>query len=257
MEPRKCSKCNKFKEISEFYKSASSKSGYETQCKKCRRTYKKTWYEKNKDLKEKRKSSKLYYERNKEKVLKRHKTYREKNKSKIIKYQKEYNERYRKQNKRYFEEYYKEHKAEYAKRNKKCQRKMRETNIKFNITQRISMQIHYILKKSKNNISWRKFVNYNADILKNHLESTISNKYSWSNFLDGSLQIDHIIPVSAYKFESYEDIEFKKCWSLKNLRLIEAKKNRQKYNKVDWALIKKYNLFDILPKQLEEQRELK
>ncbi len=50
---------------------------------------------------------------------------------------------------------------------------------------------------------------------------------------------------------SYEDEDFKKCWSLKNLRLMEASANIIKGNKLDKYLIEKYNLFDILPEGIK------
>lgn len=38
-------------------------------------------------------------------------------------------------------------------------------------------------------------------------------------------QIDHIIPHSTFKYTSMVDENFQKCWSLKNLRPLNAKQN--------------------------------
>ena len=38
-------------------------------------------------------------------------------------------------------------------------------------------------------------------------------------------QIDHIIPHSTFKYTSMKDNEFKKCWSLSNLRPLNSKQN--------------------------------
>jgi hypothetical protein len=38
-------------------------------------------------------------------------------------------------------------------------------------------------------------------------------------------QLDHIIPHSDLPYDSVEDENFKKCWSLENLRPLSAKQN--------------------------------
>ena len=38
-------------------------------------------------------------------------------------------------------------------------------------------------------------------------------------------QIDHIIPHSEFPYSSMQDENFKKCWSLNNLRPYSAKQN--------------------------------
>ena len=53
---------------------------------------------------------------------------------------------------------------------------------------------------------------------------------NWENY--GSYwHIDHIKPKSLFIFESLEDEEFKQCWSLNNLRPLEAKENIRKGNR--------------------------
>jgi hypothetical protein len=46
---------------------------------------------------------------------------------------------------------------------------------------------------------------------------------TWDNY--GEWHIDHIIPISAFNFNSPEDFDFKRCWALKNLRPIWAHDN--------------------------------
>jgi hypothetical protein len=88
-----CSKCKTFKSLEEsFGKNKSTKDGYQSYCKECKRNSNNASYHKNKDkwsdyVKEYRKNNKElinkkdrdYYERNRDKVLERHKIYREKN----------------------------------------------------------------------------------------------------------------------------------------------------------------------------------
>ena len=53
------------------------------------------------------------------------------------------------------------------------------------------------------------------------------------DYLNGKLQLDHIMPLSSYNFESADDEEFKEAWSLKNLQLLLASDNRSKNDKLD------------------------
>ena len=76
------------------------------------------------------------------------------------------------------------------------------------------------------------------DELKSHLEQQFESWMNWKNYgkynkntwndndqLTWTWQIDHIIPHSTFNYESMEDEEFKKCWSLDNLRPYSSKQN--------------------------------
>jgi 5-methylcytosine-specific restriction endonuclease McrA len=66
--------------------------------------------------------------------------------------------------------------------------------------------------------SWRDAVGYSTSELKKHLERRFLPGMTWDNYGRGGWHIDHIIPVSAFNFTSVDDIDFKRCWALKNLR---------------------------------------
>jgi 5-methylcytosine-specific restriction endonuclease McrA len=80
--------------------------------------------------------------------------------------------------------------------------------------------------------SWIDLVDYDKKQLYIHLTKTLPDGYTWSDFLAGKLHIDHIIPISAFNFSKPEHIDFKRCWALSNLRLIPAKENLIKSNKI-------------------------
>lgn len=106
----------------------------------------------------------------------------------------------------------------------------------------INASIYRALKYNRKKCRWLKIFGYSLKDLKSHLEKQFDEKMSWENY--GSYwRIDKIIPFSAYK-----SLEFKKCWSLKNLRPLEKKECfKKKRNKILEKLIKQYNLYDILP----------
>ena len=72
----------------------------------------------------------------------------------------------------------------------------------------------------------------------------------WKNFIKNeNIDIDHIIPISAYNLSNREDI--KKCWNPLNLRFLNSYKNRNlKRNKIDMNLIKYYKIEHLLPEGL-------
>lgn len=94
---------------------------------------------------------------------------------------------------------------------------------------------------------WESLVGYSILELKSHLEKTLPEGITWVKYLNGGYHIDHIIPLSMYNFESCESPEFKKCWSYRNLRIISESDNLEKLSSYDINLVKKYNIFDLLP----------
>jgi hypothetical protein len=94
---------------------------------------------------------------------------------------------------------------------------------------------------------WESLVGYSILDLKIHLEKTLPEGITWNDYLNGGYHIDHIIPQSMYNFKSCESPEFKKCWSYRNLRIITESENLEKLSSYDIDLVKKYNIFDLLP----------
>ena len=56
---------------------------------------------------------------------------------------------------------------------------------------------------------------------------------SWERLMAGEIHIDHIIPKSVFNFSDPKHADFKKCWSLKNLRPMWAVENLKKHNKLE------------------------
>ena len=96
------------------------------------------------------------------------------------------------------------------------------------LRRRISNQIWQSLKQSKNGERWESLVGYTVEDLKNHLERQFQKGMSWENY--GEWHIDHIVPVSAFCFQSPEDNEFKQCFALSNLRPLAGFENILKSN---------------------------
>lgn len=72
---------------------------------------------------------------------------------------------------------------------------------------------------------------YSREKLVKHLEAQFKEGMTWDNY--GEWHIDHIIPLSAFNFETPDDIDFKRAWALKNLQPLWAFENHRKRDKLD------------------------
>ena len=90
--------------------------------------------------------------------------------------------------------------------------------------------IQQALGGSLRNINTWDILGYNYAEFRKHIESHFKKGMNWNNH--GKWEIDHIIPQSFFKFQSYRDVEFKMCWRLENIQPLWAKENKQKNNKI-------------------------
>jgi len=203
-----CIKCNIEKDACEFYASKKAKDGLENSCKHCRGkfyrdnreaviSYKKEWYQKNKP------KIQTKHLENKDEIAKRKKEYTQKNKEKIREYKRRYNKDKWKKDPSF--------------------RLRRSMGILLNSYLRIR-------NLDKGGKGWQNILGYTAKDLKKHLEKLFKPGMGWENY--GSYwHIDHIRPQIWFKYETINDSEFKKCWSLENLQPLEAIENSRKSNR--------------------------
>jgi len=205
---RICPKCKK--DSCEF---SSSKNG--TYCKLCMKEYRKLHYIQNKD----------YYSS-------KNKKYRIENKEKVKKLNRKYRECTD-----YYKQYRKENKISLNEKKKVYLRNRYKNDIAFklktNIYQRVSKSL-----KGKVSLTLKENLPYTTDELIKHLESQFESWMNWDNYgkynsrtwddHDSSTwtwHVDHIVPHSQLKYTSFNDENFKLCWSLDNLRPYPSKQN--------------------------------
>lgn len=76
--------------------------------------------------------------------------------------------------------------------------------------------------------TWESLVGYTLGDLLRHLERKFLPGMSFDNYGRNGWEVDHIIPRSAFNYNSAEDIDFKRCWALENLQPIWRKDNQRK-----------------------------
>ena len=118
--------------------------------------------------------------------------------------------------------------AEYQAMNH-AKRERRKQNPAFTLNERMSAGIRQSLKNGKQGYRWEQLAGYTVDELKRHLERQFLKGMSWDNM--GEWHIDHIVPLSSFQYESFDDPAFKACWDLANLRPLWAKDNLSKNNR--------------------------
>jgi hypothetical protein len=98
-----------------------------------------------------------------------------------------------------------------------------------NFRRRINQSLHNGLKARRH---LEDLIGYTIDQLVQHIEKQFTNGMSWDNY--GTYwHIDHKIPIAVFNYGKPEDIDFRICWSLKNLQPLEATENRKKKDKID------------------------
>lgn len=90
----------------------------------------------------------------------------------------------------------------------------------------MSGSISRFLATGKKRRSWATMVPYSLDDLVRHIERQFTRGMSWSNY--GEWEVDHIRPLSSFRFTAPEDDDFQSAWALNNLRPLWRAANRSK-----------------------------
>lgn len=232
-----------------------------------RKKYMRRWRIKHKN--EIKEYAKEYYNEHKKEILKKGKQFRKNNPKCFIRYRQEHKEELREYNRQWYlnnmekvkiaskqwrknnPERLKETNGKWKKNNiKKWIRytkqyqennsekikenhRIRRTDLKYNLNHKISGAIYKSIRGNKKGRQWEGLVGYTLDKLKKHLKKTMPQGYTWQDFLESKLHIDHIIPISAHNFNQIGQVDFQKCWALSNLQLLPAKENLKKYNRLE------------------------
>lgn len=153
-----------------------------------------------------------------------------------------------KQEKNYSEFHKDKHQKDgYKNQCREC-RKVKKVSVKNhqNLDKCISRSMYRSIKRNKSGFIWERIIGFNLSELKDHLEKQFDDIMNWDNY--GSYWvIDKIIPTSMYKYSDKINNEFKKAWSLKNLRPYPRKLHNKKRGRLIFGVMNYYKVYDILP----------
>jgi len=218
---KNCIKCGESKELDDFCRDKRKKDKHTSICKICFNRTAKIKLRTHPELQEYHKIyGKQWYLLNRDKN-------REKNRASTKKWRTENPERHNKYN----QQWAKDHPV-IAKEMRLRKTAKKRSTAKGRIDDSLRASIRHSLKPGvKNGRPWEKLVGYTVEQLKKHLEKQFRPGMTWENY--GKWHIDHRIPISAFNYEKPEDIDFKQCWMLRNLRPLWAVENIGKLNKID------------------------
>ena len=172
---------------------------------------------------------------NKENLLKRNKLWRQENKERKkemdLKWKRDNLDRHRTNQYRWYLKNKEKVRAKGRERDR-----IRRSTPSGKLQMAFSQCLRQALRGNKAGRRWESFVNYTLAELMAHLESQFDSNMNWGNY-GKYWHVDHIKPVSLFKFESEKDPEFQQCWALENLQPLEAKENIRKSNKYPYFKI--------------------
>ena len=198
----KCTTCYvEYPRTLEFFRTRkSSPDGLYARCRMCMRSERKDWLTRNPTQREKCKAATALWGANHRDERTAHaRVYRMANPERVREYERSY------------------------------QRKNYKTGSMFQLNRLISVRMAYSLRGGKRGRPWETLVGYTTEDLHRHLERQFTRSMSWNNM--GQWHIDHIIPLSSFKFSNAEDPEFRAAWALTNLRPLWGDDNIKKSNK--------------------------
>lgn len=241
---KKCSACGITKPANDFNRDSSSKTGLKSQCRLCATEGTRKWRKLNaahekeyrisyyaSHSEQQKETARTWHANNIERSHDNSKKWYKENKVK----RRKYNEKYRTENKERLAQLRKLKQIENPEKVKminKASSRKRLSNPRERLSNSMRVGVHKSLSLGeKAGRKWESLVGYTSDQLKTHIEKQFLPGMTWSNY--GKWHIDHRIPISAFNFGTTEDIDFKQCWSLRNLRPLWALDNLRKFNKLE------------------------
>ncbi len=226
-----------------FYVRNSARDGFSPRCKECIKVYQLRHMKTDRFKETRKKYRQQEHVKNKEAEYGKEYRKTENFKNSAKKYRdSEYGKKKRREYKRL--EYVKKANRQYARRRYKepevreyqneWRKEKYKTSFMYNFKNKIGSTMAAQLRKSggKKKSRWLDLTGYSLDDLKERLYTTMPSGYSWQDFLNGDLHIDHIYPISKFTIHSIMDESFRLCWSLENLQLLPASENIRKSNKI-------------------------
>jgi hypothetical protein len=92
--------------------------------------------------------------------------------------------------------------------------------------------VHFALRRGSSALTrYTEALGYTWDEARSHIEAQFYDGMSWSNW--GEVwELDHIVPLSSFRYESIHDPKFRECWGLSNIRPLPRGENRIKSNRL-------------------------
>jgi hypothetical protein len=140
-------------------------------------------------------------------------------------------------NREYLTEYHKKWRTENVDKWRKTKRDYekyrKSSDPAYKLIANFRTAIYQVLKENNvvKNKHYFDILKYTPEELISHLEKQFTDSMTWENY--GEWHVDHRIPISSFNFESVDDDNFIKCWSLDNLQPMWGVENIKKSNRME------------------------
>ena len=160
------------------------------------------------------------------------KKWRDKNKKYVSEKQKKWVKENLEHRKLYMREYRKRNVDKIRKTKRKYEKNRKSIDPTYKLVSNFRTAIYTVLKENNVKKYSRYFdiLGYSVEELIIHLEKQFTDDMSWENY--GKWHVDHIQPITSFKFEDTNDDDFKKCWCLNNLQPLWGYENISKSKKI-------------------------
>lgn len=206
-----CARCNQTKPLFDFGVDKTRKFGVKAYCKPCHNASNKATRQKH--IEKHKAIEAAWRSKNKDKIKARTTAWRLNNpeRSRELAYA------WRKLN------------PEKLKQSQKRQNAKRNATPAGKLRKRISWAMRKTFQGFTKDAGMFRHLGYTSQELIQHLERQFLPGMTWDN--SNKWHVDHIQPLSSFKYESVNDEAFKQAWALSNLRPLWASDNLTKYNK--------------------------
>lgn len=213
-----CKGCGQGKEAEEFYPDHHTRDSLKPRCKVCYNEMAVTWQKANPD--QHREYVRRWGKRNPDKIH-----------ANSIRWRNENRERYNEISRNCKRD------NDLLKQRRRKYEKQVMSTVEGKIGKRFSFYIRESLIGGKGGRRWESLVGYTARELRLAIEEKFEPWMNWENYGmpkngERTWHIDHVIPKSAFSYQSPEDDGFKGCWALDNLQPLEAIANIKKGKKI-------------------------
>ncbi len=217
MKTKICTKCYKYKNLSNF-----SKNGTSCWCKQCVKEYNKDYNIKNKKRLKIQKQQ--FYQEHKEEIINKVQEYAKDHKKSIIIYQKQYKDKNKEKSKQY--------QKSYQNRRNQQRNKRYKIDINYKLIELLRGRLYKALKNNWKKGKTIELLACSIEELKKHLESKFTEGMNWKTHGrgKGKWNIDHIKPCSSFDLSKPE--EQHKCFNFNNLQPLWAIDNLRKSDKI-------------------------
>ncbi len=219
---KKCSHCQIDRSPECFSPYNGSSDGLKCVCKQCRNKERRIQYAVDPEYRKSRRASeKKYFDKNKVRVRA----------ARLLGYHRN-KERYGERSRMFARKRYQDNPEKASVRARRSREKIKDTP-RYRLNNAIRAGVYDSLKDngvSKGGRRWECITGFTVGQLRIHLENRFLDGMNWNNY--GKWHIDHIIPISFFRYNSANDTEFRMCWRLENLQPLWAEDNMIKSNKV-------------------------